>query len=571
MARSKFAKTKEQREKEVNELSKMLKEGVKGFLNSESYKDLLDNLAMFHQYSWRNSVLIMLQNPKATYCASYKDWKEKFNRQVQSTAEVGHGYKILVPTFRKVYKTELDGQGNPILDAEGNEVRTYTGTKALAGYVTGTVHDVSQTKQIEGKPVVNIDMGSMVKQLDGSIDEYQDLMSALGNISPAIMQFEDIQTGANGYFSPSENRIAIKQGLSPLHTIKTYIHEISHAMLHNNENINEFKKQGIELTRQDKETQAESIAYIVCKHLGIDSSDYSFGYVAGWAHDDKTLETNLNIIKNTSSRIIDAIDEVLNQRQLAKEWQVDFDIKWSETSLFNNYASEDNPNHATLTFAEANELIKQMDAQYKNENGYIKTAYKITASKDGVEPYQYEGRVDIGDGIGSLVDYINSFLDYYAKDGEESKEWQQSFIPILENASRLTDTERTHVAQLSHRFEMMRLDSKMDKIGYYIIGDDDWFYCALSEKVDELHEMGDISESVYSHLMNHFDEVSQQIVDDMKLFIREHNSDRILATKQDELPDFLNEHKEIYMQSICNVLEIDSLDQEMEKQHDIEI
>lgn len=420
MARSKFAKTKEQREKEVNELSEMLKEGVKGFLNSESYRDLLDNLAMFHQYSWRNSALIMLQNPKATYCASYKDWKEKFNRQVQSTAEVGHGYKILVPTFRKVYKTELDGQGNPILDAEGNEVRTYTGTKALAGYVTGTVHDVSQTKQIEGKPVVNIDMGSMVKQLDGSIDEYQDLMSALGNISPAIMQFEDIQTGANGYFSPSENRIAIKQGLSPLHTIKTYIHEISHAMLHNNGNINEFKKQGIELTRQDKETQAESIAYIVCKHLGIDSSDYSFGYVAGWAHDDITLETNLNIIKNTSSRIIDAIDEVLNQRQLAKEWQVDFDLKWSE-------------------------------------------------------------------------------------------------------------------------------------------------------KVDELHEMGDISESVYSHIMNHFDEVSQQIVNDMKLFIREHNSDKILATKQDELPDFLNEHKEIYMQSICNVLEIDSLDQEMEKQHDIEI
>lgn len=576
MARSKFSKTKEQREKEVNELSEMLKEGVEGFLNSESYKDLLDNLAMFHQYSWRNSILIMLQNPKATYCASYKDWKEKFNRQVQSTSEVGHGYKILVPTFRKVYQTEMDEKGNPILDEEGNEVRTFTGKKALAGYVQGTVHDISQTKQIEGKPVINLDMGSMIHTLDGTIDEYQDLMSALGNISPARMQFEDIQNGSNGYFSPSENRIAIKKGLSNLHTIKTYIHEISHAMIHNNSNINEFKKQGIELTAHDKETQAESIAYIVCKHLGIDSSDYSFGYVAGWAGNSNTLEANLNIIKNTSSQIIDAIDKVLEERQLSKEWQVDFDLKWSETSLFKDFASESNPNHAKLTFAEANELIRQMDAQYKSDDyGYIKTAYTIIASKDGSEPYQYDGRIDIGDGIGSIIDYINSFLDYYAKkdENEEYKKFQQEFISILENASRLTDTERTHVSQLSHRFELQRLDNKLSAIEHYLAGDE-WYKghdCSLLEKIDELHRLGEMSGTVFTHIVNNIDVYEAQVITDIKYSIHEHKSDTILATKYYDLPKFLNEHDDIYIHSLCNVLELDSLDQEMEIENNLEI
>lgn len=575
MARSKFSKTKEQKEQEVNELSQMLKDGVKGFLNSESFKDLLDNLAMFHQYSWRNSILIMLQNPEATYCASYKDWKEKFNRQVQSVNEVGHGYKILVPTFKKIYKTQVDEAGNPVLDDDGNEIKVYTGNKSLAGYVQGTVHDISQTKQIEGLPVVNIDMGTMVKQLDGSLDEYQDLLSALGNISPARMQFEEIDNGANGYFNPADNRIAIKSGLSHVHTIKTYIHEISHAMLHNMDSMKEFKKQGIELTRQDKETQAEAIAYIVCKHLGIDSDDYSFGYVASWAGSEKTIEANLNIIKSTSSKIINAVDEVLEQRELQKEWTVDFDLQWSECGMLNPFASENNPNHAKLSFAEANELLKRMDAQYsKDDYGYFKTSYVITATKDGQEPYTYQGRLDIGDGVGNVIDFIAGFLNNSSVVNQETKEiWEKEFIPILKNASTLTDSERTHVAQLEHQFELYRLNDKLGHIEHYLNADNGYsgYDCAIINKLDILHNQGEISDSVFTHIVNNLDEYESQIASDMKLAIHEHNSDTILETKYQDLPSFLNKQDAVYIQSMQNVLGIDSLDQNMEQSNDLEV
>lgn len=259
------------------EITKKLEDGIKSTLTSENYARYLSFMNTFHEYSFNNCMLIWLQCPEATLVAGYKAWQNK-KRQVKKGEK---GIKILAPCPKKftTKKTNEDGK------EEEKEVE-------YVDFRTVSVFDVSQT---EGEPIPEL-----AHQLNKDVSNFKDLFSKLEAVSPVPISFNDIDT--NGVFSSTNNCITIKNGLSEEQTIKTTIHEIAHAILHN---PNGEEK---EADRRTKEVQAESIAYIVCDYLGIDSSDYSFGYIAGWCNGDlKLVSQNMEVIRKTANTIKEAI------------------------------------------------------------------------------------------------------------------------------------------------------------------------------------------------------------------------------------------------------------------------
>lgn len=264
----------------IEEITKKLEEGVKEVFNGENYQNYLNVMAKFYNYSFNNCLLIAMQKPDATLIAGYQAWQKKFNRQVKKGEK---GIKILAPTPHK-FKKEIKKEDGTI---EEKEVQYMT-------FRATTVFDISQT---EGE-----ELPSIVQMLDGSVEGFQKLLEQLRSISPVQVDFEEIKGGANGYYSHVENRIVVRNDLSEQHTVKTLIHEISHAILHNKEDGEEK-----EADRNTKEVQAESIAYTVCQYLGLDTSDYSFGYVAGWSkgRDIKDLQDSMEVIRKTAKQIIE--------------------------------------------------------------------------------------------------------------------------------------------------------------------------------------------------------------------------------------------------------------------------
>ena len=253
-----------------------------------------------------------MQKPDATLVAGYSDWKNKFGRHVKRGEK---GIKIFAPMPYKGKKeqTKLDPiTQKPVLDAEGNQVKEVVETTYVA-YKVVTVFDINQT---EGKELPTIG----VAELGGDVVNYDKMLEGLRQVSPVPIGFEEIAAGAKGYYSPAESRIAIQQGMSELQTIKTAIHEIAHAKLHavtpDEKAAPEDKKD-----RRTKEVEAESIAYTVCQHFGIDTSDYSFGYVAGWSSgkEMKELRASMEVIRGTPHEIILELDGHMGYRDLQRE------------------------------------------------------------------------------------------------------------------------------------------------------------------------------------------------------------------------------------------------------------
>lgn len=267
---------------DIQEITKQLEAGVKEVFTSEAYARYLKFMAQFHSYSVNNSLLIWMQKPDATLVAGYQTWLKKHKRQVKKGEK---GIRILAPMTRKLTKTKKNQWG----DLEEVEV-SYTTFKPT------TVFDISQTDGDEVPTICN--------ELSGDVAGYADLFKRLTEISPVPVEFEDIQTGANGYYSHSENLIRLKAGMSEVQTIKTLIHEISHALLH-------CDVTGIEkdADRMTKEVQAESIAYAVCAMIGLDTADYSFEYIAGWSsgHDVKELTASMEVVRKTANSIYEGI------------------------------------------------------------------------------------------------------------------------------------------------------------------------------------------------------------------------------------------------------------------------
>lgn len=304
--------TQKQREEHANaqkekirEISQRLEKGVKETFTSEKFTEFLKFCAKFPQYSARNQILIMMQKPDASLVQSYTAWK-KVGRYVR---EGEHGIVIIAPSAKKAYhykRNVHDLNGDIVRDENGDPV-TEIKESFVQLYKCAYTFDISQT---EGKPVPELG----VNELSGTVANYDQLFKAICNIIPVPVVFEDIKTGAKGYFSPMENRIAIKNGLSEIHTIKTLIHEGAHQKLHNLETMKNAEKKP---NRYERETQAESIAYIVCARFGLDTSEYSFPYVATYATDKEVpeLSASLEIIRSTAYEMITQIEKELQNAQ----------------------------------------------------------------------------------------------------------------------------------------------------------------------------------------------------------------------------------------------------------------
>ena len=289
---------------QVREITDKLEQGIKELFESEKFKEYLTTMSKFYNYSFNNTLLIAMQKPDATLIAGYTSWQRNFDRHVMKGEK---GIKILAPAPYKAQeeREKIDpATQKPVLDADGKPV-TETVEVMRPAFKVVSVFDVSQT---DGKELPDI----AVDELTGSVENYAAFFEALKQESPVPISFEDIPGGAKGYFSHVENRIAIQDGMSEIQTVKTAIHEIAHAKLHA---IKPDEKVAPEerKDRHTKEVEAESVAYTVCQRYGIETSDYSFGYIAGWSSDKDTkeLKGSLETIRSTAAEMIESIDAKL--------------------------------------------------------------------------------------------------------------------------------------------------------------------------------------------------------------------------------------------------------------------
>ena len=540
----------------MKEITDRLETGIQQLFDSDRYKAYLTTMAKFHNYSFNNTLLIAMQGGQLV--AGFNKWKDTFHRTVKKGEK---GIKILAPAPYKVkQKTEkLDEQGKPILDKDGKPL-TEEKTVQIPAFKVVSVFDVSQT---EGEPLPSI----AVNELSGSVQDYQDFFRALEQASPVPIGFEDIEGGAHGYFHLLDNRIAIQEGMSQLQTIKTAIHEIAHAKLHAIDP--DDPEQTSRPDSRTREVQAESVAYAVCQHYGLDTSEYSFGYVAGWSSGRELaeLKASLEIIRSAAHELISALDEHLaelrQQREadLSAAQEVAFaldngNILFIQTcdsgydytlygpdnktldggqldapgltlpdagqealnllgqtaavsevllddklAAFQEAAEKTNeipapvkiPDPATeptvtilwsesdklqdgeiMPLSVANRIFEELDTTQHTErekDGYTggwydKTAFRIDFTLNG-QPDNYEGRQDFGDGDGSLIQHIQSYHEYYAKDenwknfvlhNKGPEAWEQDkteremvlteFIPYLKQHCNLSAMEQAATAAL---------------------------------------------------------------------------------------------------------------------------
>ncbi len=294
----------------VKEITARLEQGIQSVFNSDRYKEFLNAMSKFHDYSLNNTILIAMQG--GNLVKGYTQWQKDFGRQVKAKEK---GIKIFAPAPYKVKKQvdKLDPDTNkPMLDGEGKPIKEEMEVTVPAFKVV-TVFDISQT---EGKEFPDLS----VKPLLADVEQYEDFFAALEKASPVPIEFEQIANSANGYFSLTDKRIAIKEGVSELQAVKTAIHEIAHAKLHDVD-LNAPPEEQNHIDRRSREVQAESVAYTVCQHFGLDTSDYSFGYVAGWSSGKEMteLKASLETIQNTAKELITEIEGHFTKLQKQRE------------------------------------------------------------------------------------------------------------------------------------------------------------------------------------------------------------------------------------------------------------
>ena len=296
----------------MKEITDKLETGIMDLFESDRFQAYLDTMARFHNYSFNNTILIAMQGGQLV--AGYNKWRDEFHRNVKKGEK---GIKIFAPAPYKVKKEvpKLDEQGQPVRDKDGTPVTEQKEIQVPAFKIV-SVFDVSQT---EGEPLPTLG----VEELTGDVERYQDFFKALEQTSPVPMAFEDIPGGSHGYYHLTEKRIAIQENMSELQTLKTAIHEIAHAKLHAIDPEAPVTEQADRPDSRTREVQAESVAYTVCQHYGLDTSDYSFGYVAGWSSgkDLKELRASLETIRATAHELITTIDGHLAELQQQRQAQ----------------------------------------------------------------------------------------------------------------------------------------------------------------------------------------------------------------------------------------------------------
>ena len=307
--------TSEKPAEKLKEITDRLEQGITELFESERYREYLRVMSKFHNYSINNTLLIAMQKPDASLVAGFSAWKNNFGRNVIKGQK---GIKIIAPSPYKVKQEmkKIDPHTQqPIIGKDGKPV-TEEKEITIPAYKVVSVFDVSQT---EGKELPDI----AVDELTGDVERYRDFFAALEKTSPVPIGFEQIPGSSHGYYHLEDKRIAIQEGMSELQTLKTAIHEIAHAKLHDIDLNAPENEQQPRVDRRTREVEAESVAYTVCQHYGLDTSDYSFGYVAGWSsgRELSELKSSLETIRSAAAEIINSIDETLAELSKAQDME----------------------------------------------------------------------------------------------------------------------------------------------------------------------------------------------------------------------------------------------------------
>ena len=327
--------TKEEKTKQAFE---MIEQGVKDVYSSDNFRKYLSCCSKFHSYSLNNTLLILAQKPDATLVAGYNAWQRNFNRHVDKGER---GLIILAPVTSKITQLmdKADEDGNPILDENGDPIKEERVINQLR-FTTTTVFDISQTS---GEP-----LPSLIHNLTGSSDEILAFIDSVKNICTIPIDYHSpskdavLAGGAKGYYSIAEDRIVLNMELEDMQIAKTLIHEYSHSILH--------KK--TDKDSDQREIEAESLAFVLCDHFGIDTSDYSFGYIASYAaQDEAKLKTILSNIQSTAHEMIDKLEplfvENLKKRTMVHEYITPVEMDKMANDIVINVVNElkanDNP------------------------------------------------------------------------------------------------------------------------------------------------------------------------------------------------------------------------------------
>ena len=363
---------------ELQQITDKLEKGVVEVFQSDRYKQFLDTMAKFPRYSVNNSLLIMMQKPAAQLCQSFTGWKQ-MGRYVKKGEK---GISILAPAPYKIMKeqTKLDDKGRPVFDANGDPIKEKVEVTIKAFKVVKTF-DLSQT---EGKELPTIGPS----KLSGSIEEYPKFLQALTEISPVPVTFEAVDGGAKGYYHLEDKKIVVQDGMSEVQTIKTLLHEMAHQKLHDKDNVPESQ----DITRNGKEVEAESVAYVVCQHYGINTSDYSFSYVAGWSEGKETpeLKASLDKIRQTASEFICQIDQKMELYKEDKEQVQGLASKIIERAKELGFVpvtpecQERAPNPELQGIV--NKALEDLDKKRTRTKGSVKSKLKANAEKSEQAP-----------------------------------------------------------------------------------------------------------------------------------------------------------------------------------------
>ena len=357
--------TAEKPAEKLKEITARLEQGITELFDSERYKEYLRVMSKFHNYSFNNTLLIAMQKPDASLIAGFNSWKNQFQRNVKKGEK---GIKIIAPSPFKIKQEmeKIDPQTQtPVIGKDGKPV-TEEKEITIPAYKVVSVFDVSQT---EGRELPNI----AVDALTGDVEQYKDFFAALEKTSPVPMGFEKIESGAHGYYHLEEKRIALDEGMSELQTLKTAIHEIAHAKLHDIDLNAPKNEQQPRVDRRTREVEAESVAYTVCQHYGIDTSDYSFGYVAGWSSgwELAELKSSLETIRSTAAEIINTIDGHIAQ------------IQKEQTAEQEHPTQEAEPNKDTFSIYQLKRGDETRDLRFEPYD-------RLTATGHAVDPANYD-------------------------------------------------------------------------------------------------------------------------------------------------------------------------------------
>lgn len=347
------------RDEKMKEITDRLQAGLEELFNSEKYAEYLRVMSQFHHYSFNNTLLIAMQKPDATLVAGYNAWEKKFNRHVMKGEK---GIQIIAPApFKeKQAQEKVDPNTGEVVLREDGQPEIEEVTIVVPRFKVSTVFDLSQT---DGDPLPELGPG----ELTASVENYEIFLNAIRSVAPVPIRFDEIRSGAKGYYDNVNKEIVIQTGMSEMQTMKTAVHETAHAILHDKDIMQE---QGIQKDQMTKEVEAESVAFVSLDHFELDTSDYSFPYIAGWSsgRDTKELKASLDTIRKTSSEIIDGIEASMREQMV----ELQANLQHEKPFIDHFYVVEDLELHGQLAIREYSSCEEALAAYFALPNTKLK-------------------------------------------------------------------------------------------------------------------------------------------------------------------------------------------------------